>query len=141
MRLELQVLDTEHKLNRSVRDHATQLFGKLDRFLPDTASRIDLRLDHIHHGRKGKTHYVHVAVAIPKEPRTFHVEVLAEDFRTALDRLYKKTERYLRKRHEKRIQRHRSAERKAQVNDWVHATLSAPKRLLERIARKRRSEA
>lgn len=138
MRLELHVLDTEHKLNRSIREHALQLFRKLERFLPDEASRVDLRLEHLHSARKGQTHYVHIAVAIPREPRTFHAEVVANDFRTGLDRLYVKAEKHLRRRRERRIQRHRSGERKAKIAEWVHNTLGAPKRLLDRFSAKRR---
>lgn len=137
MRFTLLLLDDDHKVNRSVRDHAEKLFRKLERFLPDDASRVELRLEHIPSVRKDTTHYVHVAVAVPKEPHTLHAEVVAADFRTALDRLYGKTEKQLRRRHEKRIQRSRSSERKQRVNDWLHTTLSAPRRLLGRLRRRR----
>ncbi|MBI2589692.1 HPF/RaiA family ribosome-associated protein [Candidatus Berkelbacteria bacterium] len=136
MQVTFKLLDKEHKLNRSLQDSAVKLFEKLDRYVPEP-TQLDLRAEHIHSTRKGKTHYVHVAVAVTKEPRTFHAEALAEDFRTAFDRLYKKTERYLRKRHDKLIKKSRNAERKIRIRDWLSSTLSTPRRLLGRFRRRR----
>ncbi|MGI6103449.1 MAG: HPF/RaiA family ribosome-associated protein [Patescibacteria group bacterium] len=138
MKLELRILDKQHRVNRSVQEAALRQFQKLERYLP-AASHVDLRLDHVHRARKGRTHYAHVAVAIPYEATTFHVEVAAEDFRTALDRLYDKAERYLRKRHDRLIERSRSAERKERIAARISALLSAPKRLL-RFPRRRPSQ-
>ncbi len=135
MQLTLQLLDKEHRISRKIQEAALKQFEKLERYVPEH-TQLDLRLEHIHSARKGQTHYVHVAVAIPKEPRTFHADASAEDFRTALDRLYNKTDKYLRRRHDKLIRQHRDAERKVRVSDRLRATLSAPKRLLARIRRK-----
>lgn len=135
MRIQLQLLDKEHKVSRKIQEAALKQFEKLERYVPEL-TQLDLRLEHIHSARKGKTHYVHVAVSIPKEPRTFHADASAEDFRTALDRLYNKIDKHLRRRHDKLIRQHRDAERKMRVGDQLRATLSAPKRLLARIRQK-----
>lgn len=129
MRVDLKVLDNKQRLNRTVQDAAIKQFQKLERYLPD-AAHIDLRLELITSQRKGKTHYAHVAVAIPREPRTFHAEATETDFRTALDRIYGKAEKHLRRRHDKLDRLKRDSERKGTVNDWLSQTLSAPKRLL-----------
>ena len=136
MHLELQLLQSDLKLNRTIREHASELFSKLDRYLTDPASRVDLRLELIRNQRKGQTHYVHVAVAVPREPHTFHAEALAEDFRTALDRLYGKAERYLRRRHKKLTRAKRDSERKEKVSQWIQDSLTAPRRLLGRFFRR-----
>ncbi|MBI4023123.1 HPF/RaiA family ribosome-associated protein [Candidatus Berkelbacteria bacterium] len=138
MRVTLQLLDKEHKVSRKIQEAAVTQFQKLERYVPDP-SHVDLRLEHIHSARKGKTHYVHVSVAVPKEPRTFHAEALAEDFRTALDRLYHKAETHVRRRHEKLVRQQRSSLRKEHIAARLRATLSAPKRLLGSIRRSRRS--
>lgn len=135
MKMTLQLLDKEHKISRKIQEAALKQFEKLERYVPES-TQLDLRLEHIHSARKGKTHYVHVAVAIPKEPRTFHAEALAEDFRTALDRLYNKTSQHLGRRHDRLIRRNRDAERKLQVGERLRQTLSAPRRILERIQRR-----
>ena len=138
MKLEFRILDRKHKVNRSVQDAALRQFQKLDRFVPE-ATHVDLRLDHVHRARKGRTHYAHIAVAIPQEATTFHAEVAAEDFRTALDTLYAKAEQYLQRRHERLIQRSRNAERKERIVAKLSKLLSAPRRLLH-FPRRRSSE-
>lgn len=135
MKLELRVLDREHSINRSIRESALRQFQKLERYLPDLAA-VDLRLDHIHRARKGKTHYAHIAIAIPHEPTTFHAEVCAEDFRTALDRLYEKAERQVKRRQDRIVGRSRNADRKERIATQLSALLSAPKRLL-RLSKRR----
>jgi len=134
MKLNLIVLDTSQKLNRSVQEGALKQFQKLEKYLPDLA-QVDIRLELITSHRKGRTHYAHVSVALPGEPRTFHAEYVAEDFRTALDRIYGKAESHLRRWHDKLIKSHRDGERKESVGSWLLATFSAPKRLLGKIRR------
>lgn len=102
MRLLIQGRDPGHKLNRSVLEFARERFETLDRYVPEPAT-VELRLDHLERHRKGKTHYVHGLVVIPGEHTTFHAEVIEEDFRTGLDRLYEKLERHLRRWHRRRV--------------------------------------
>ncbi|MBI4185674.1 HPF/RaiA family ribosome-associated protein [Candidatus Berkelbacteria bacterium] len=135
MKVELVVLASAERLNRSVQEEAIRQFQKLERYVPE-AAQVDLRLELIKSHRKGKTHYAHVAVAIPGEPRTFHAEAIAEDFRTALDRIERKAEAHLRRWHDKRTRARRDGERKGRVTAWLQATLSAPSRLLNRIRRR-----
>ena len=132
MKVELVVLDPVQRLNRSVQEEAIKQFRKLERYLPE-AAQIDLRLELIKSHRRGKTHYAHVSVAIPGEPRTFHTESIREDFRTALDRIYGKTEAHLSRWHDKRTRAKRDGERKERVNTWLRATLSTPSRLLHQL--------
>ncbi len=135
MKLNLVILTKEEKLNRGVQEGAVKQFQKLERYLPE-AAQVDVRLELITRHRRGKTHYAHVSVAIPGEPRTFHTEALAPDFRTALDRIYGKTERHLSRWHDRQIKTRHRGDRKSIVGSWLHATLSAPKRLLGSLRRK-----
>lgn len=134
MKVQLVILSKQEKLNRAAQEGAIKLFQRLDKYLPDLA-QVAVRLELITSHRKGKTHYAHVSVAVPGEPRTFHAEALAEDFRTACDRIYGKAERHVRRWHERLIKSRRSADRKDTVGNWLHKTLSAPKRLLSRFRR------
>lgn len=134
MKVQLIILSKQERLNRSVQEGAIRQFQKLERYLPE-AARVDVRLDLISRHRKGQTHYAHVSVAIPGEPRTFHAEALTQDFRTALDRIASKTERHLRRWHDRLVKSRRSGDRKSVVGTWLRATLSVPKRLLGRFRR------
>lgn len=134
MKVQLVILNKQEKLNRAAQEGATKLFQKLDKYLPDIA-QVDIRLELITSHRKGKTHYAHVSVAIPGEPKTFHAESIAEDFRTACDRIYGKAEKHVRRWHERLIKSRRGADRKNTVGTWLQRTLSAPKRLLGRFRR------
>lgn len=129
MRVTLTVLEKTQHVNNGVRDAALKQFQKLERYVPE-ATHVDIRLDLIKGQRKGRTHYAHVSVAVPREPRTFHAEAIEEDFRTALDRLYDRAEKYLRRRHDKLSRMKRDDERKGKLVDWIQRTFSAPKRLL-----------
>lgn len=135
MKVQLVILNKEERLNRAVQEGAIKQFQKFDKYLPD-AAQVDVRLDLIKSHRKGKTHYAHVSVAIPGEPKTFHAESIAEDFRTALDRIFGKTEKHLRRWHDRLIKARRSFDRKEDVGNWLRKTLTAPKRLLSRFSRK-----
>lgn len=134
MKLQLVALNKQEKLNRAAQEGALKLFQKLDKYLPELA-HVDVRLELITSHRKGRTHYAHVSVAIPGEPKTFHAEALAEDFRTACDRIYGKAEKHVRRWHERLVKSRRDGERKSTVGNWLHQTLSAPKRLLGRFRR------
>lgn len=138
MRVEIRSRDRSHKLNRSLLTSLEQLFAKLSRYVRDPAY-IEVSLEHLHRRRKGGTHYVHATAVIPGEPTTFHVEVIAEDFRTGCDRVYEKLERHLRKHGERSRGRERQQARQEKLSRLVQDTLHAPRRLLERLSRRKRT--
>jgi ribosome-associated translation inhibitor RaiA len=129
MRVEVRSRDKTHKLNRSLINSVEQLFQKLDRYVGDPAY-IEITLEHLHSRRKGGTHYAHGSATIPGEPTTFHTQALAEDFRTASDKVYSKMERHLRQRHTKLTRTRLGASRRAKIDRWIHDSLHAPQRLL-----------
>ncbi len=137
MRVEVRSRDRAHKLNRSLVVWAEQLFQKLDRYAADPAY-VEVTMEHLHSKKKGGTHYVHGTAVIPGEPTTFHVQVLAEDFRTGCDKVYDKLERHLRKRSSKHLRTRLGAARREKMDRWLKQTLDAPQRLLKRIRPRRR---
>ncbi len=123
------------KINRSILEAGEKLFWKLEDILPETAM-VDVMLEHLkNQHRKGKSHYVHVSVAIPGVGRTFHAEVLTDDFRTGLDRVYSRVSRYTHRWHAKSVKLARKRDRaaKSNVRNWLHATLSKPSRFFSKF--------
>lgn len=137
MRVEVRSRDTTHKLNRSLIASLEQLFRKLDRYVGDPAY-IEIRLEHLHSRRKGGTHYVHGSATIPGEPTTFHTQVLAEDFRTAADKVYSKMERHLRQRSNKLTRTRLGAARREKMDRWFRDSIQAPARLLSNLRPRRK---
>jgi ribosomal subunit interface protein len=132
MRVDVRSRDKSHKLNRSLLFSIEQLFQKLGKFAKDPAY-IEVTLEHLHSRKKGGTHYVHASAVIPGEPTTFHAESLAEDFRTACDKVFDKMERHLKKRGNKLTRMERSAARRGKIDRWMRDTLHAPGRLLTKL--------
>lgn len=136
MHLTIRPRDRQDKLNRSLLASIEQRFAKLDRFIPESGN-VDIQLEHIQSRRHGKTHYVHATATIPGEPTTLYVEALAENFRTACDRVYEKLERQLTRHHDRVVRQRRRNDQKESVRTWLHETLSKPRRLLDRLKRRR----
>ena len=136
MRIEVRSRDKAHKLNRSLVGSVEQLFQKLDRYVGDPAY-IEITLEHLHSRRKGGTHYVHGTATIPGEPTTFHTQALAEDFRTAADKVYAKMERHLRQRHTKLTRTRLGAARRAKTERWLKEAIQGPQRLLSNLRPRR----
>lgn len=111
MKLEVRARDKEHNLNKSTLQAIDKMFSKLSKFMPENGL-IEVRLEHLHNKRKGKTHYVHATATIPGEPSTFHIEVVGDDFRTASDKAYGKLSKKLSRRHAKLIRQPRGESRK-----------------------------
>ena len=131
MHLDVRARTKGEKINRSILEAGEKLFAKLNDLLPEPAM-VDVVLEKLTNHRRGRTHYIHVTVSIPGEPRTFHAESLTEDFRSGLDRTYAKASQYVHRWHAYTVKlaRRRAARHKDQVNSWLHRTLSAPRRFL-----------
>lgn len=129
MRLEVRSRIHGEKLNRSIVEAGLKLFQKLESSLPEV-TMVTVDLESLTSHKKGRTHYVHVTLSIPGEPRTFHAEALAEDFRSGLDKCFARTQKFVRHWHGKSIKltRRRDRQAKAGVNHWLHAKLSKPHR-------------
>lgn len=129
MHLDVRSRVRGEKLNRSVIEAGEKLFGKLADVLPDAAA-ITVDLENLTHHKKGKNHYVHATLSIPGEPRTFHAEALANDFRSGLDKTFARTQNFVRRWHGRttKLARKRDRQAKRTTRNWLHATLSHPRR-------------
>ena len=134
MHLDVRARIRGEKINRSILEAGEKLFGKLGDFLPD-AAMIDVTLENLMHHKKGRTHYTHASLVIPGEPRTFHAESLADDFRTGLDRTYARVSQFAHRWHAKSVKLARKKDRaaKASMRSWLHATLSKPSRFFAKF--------
>ena len=129
MHLNVQSRVKGEKINKSVVESGEKLFRKLSELLPE-AAMIDIDLEHLVRHKKGETHYVHATVTIPGEPRTFHAECLAQDFRSGLDKCFARAQKYVRRWHSTDTKLARSRDRKAKekTQTWLHLKLSKPRR-------------
>ena len=122
------------KINRSVLESGEKMFRKLEGMLPE-AAMIDVDLEHLPRHKKGHTHYVHVTVTIPGEPRTFHAEALAVDFRSGLDKSFARSQKFVRRWHstETKLARKRDRQAKVKTRSWLHASLSKPRKFFAKF--------
>ena len=134
MHLDVRARIRGEKINRSILEAGEKLFSKLGDLLPDAAI-IDVQLENLVRHKKGRTHYVHASLVIPGEPRTFHAESIAVDFRTGLDRTYARVTKFAHRWHGRSVKLARKRERaaKAKVGNWLHATLSKPSRFFAKF--------
>ena len=115
------------KINKSVLEAGEKLFRKLSDMLPE-AAMIDIDLENLPRHKKGRTHYVHVTVMIPGESRTFHAEATEVDFRCGLDKVFSRTQKYVRRWHgtSKKLARRLDRKAKVKTRTWLHVKLSKP---------------